>query len=483
VRLKPHLSQWLRRHWVEGATTLFTLHKRQTTALTWKAHNDNQEIALATVQKPNDGKQPVEDRREVPMPILRQCIEELINNSYCFEKIKKILVPEKASYRLTQNLQNALGIAGLKGVFSLSSENVLKILRNGKQILLNLLESFIDDPLIDWIGHDTGVLAAFYGGQNNLYEETTVKKRQVEKDALLRMFQLRQIKIRQNWITIGPKRLQTIRTDMNTAKYLVLTLYQNLEDILINSTVQAHIDLKPNIFYDKLHDFFENHNVLISTSPAVLAADFLQTVGKTTPQQPTVANIFKNLVDLCQYLPIDYIESSLLTKPKDCLSELCNNFTTEKYLNYKYLFINHLLMLLFIKIYLIQNFKNLLNNFELTTIPFLIRGACSKQNSLIVCMDLLNNAFQTNPTYDRIKSSNEIFDTFLSLSDSFDDLNKELNKIYTLFQTLDIPLVWLQSPLFDWTQTNIDNDLHQQFLTNFFAMSKIRGMGVVMYLL
>ncbi|CAM2719070.1 unnamed protein product [Rotaria socialis] len=48
--------------------------------------------------------------------------------------------------------------------------------------------------------------------------------------------------------------------------------------------------------------------------------------------------------------------------------------------------------------------------------------------------------------------SNEIFDTFLSLSDSFDDLNKELNKIYTLFQTLDIPLVWLQSPLFDWTQ-------------------------------
>ncbi|CAF4372055.1 unnamed protein product [Rotaria magnacalcarata] len=61
--------------WVEGATPLFTLYKRwqqrQATALTWKVQNDNQEIALAT------GKQPVEDRREVPMPILRQCIEEL----------------------------------------------------------------------------------------------------------------------------------------------------------------------------------------------------------------------------------------------------------------------------------------------------------------------------------------------------------------------------------------------------------------------
>ncbi len=112
-------------------------------------------------------------------------------------------MPEKVPYRLTQNLQTALGIAGLEGVFSLSSENVLGILRNGKEILLNLLESFIYDPLIDWTGHDTGVLAAFYGGQSNLYEQVTMKKRQVEKDALLRMFHLRTIEMRQNWINLG----------------------------------------------------------------------------------------------------------------------------------------------------------------------------------------------------------------------------------------------------------------------------------------
>ncbi|CAF3356278.1 unnamed protein product [Rotaria socialis] len=81
-----------------GATPLFTLYKRwqqrQATALTWKAQNDNQEIALTTVPKPNDvyysklnailkekGKQPVEDRRGVPMPILRQCTEELIRET------------------------------------------------------------------------------------------------------------------------------------------------------------------------------------------------------------------------------------------------------------------------------------------------------------------------------------------------------------------------------------------------------------------
>lgn len=104
---------------------------------------------------------------------------------------------------MTQNLQNALGIAGLDGVFSLSSENVLTILRNGKEILLNLLESFIYDPLIDWTGHDTGVLAAFYGGQSRLYEQVTIKKRQVEKDALLRMLHLRIIEIRHNWLILG----------------------------------------------------------------------------------------------------------------------------------------------------------------------------------------------------------------------------------------------------------------------------------------
>ncbi|CAM4845243.1 unnamed protein product [Rotaria magnacalcarata] len=107
-------------------------------------------------------------------------------------------------------------------------------------------------------------------------------------------------------------------------------------------------------------------------------------------------------------------------------------------------------------------------------------------------MDLLNNAFKqiqhmttSNSTasvddtcqevYQQLRSSwtssDEIFDTFLNLSDSFDDLDKELNNIYTLFQTLDIPL------------TNIDNDLHQQFLTNFFAMSKIATMRHVCQLI
>ena len=33
-----------------------------------------------------------------------------------------------------------------------------------------------------------------------------------------------------------------------------------------------------------------------------------------------------------------------------------------------------------------------------------------------------------------------------------DELDEELNHIYTFFQTLNVPSIWLQSSLFDWKQ-------------------------------
>jgi hypothetical protein len=51
-----------------------------------------------------------------------------------------------------------------------------------------------------------------------------------------------------------------------------------------------------------------------------------------------------------------------------------------------------------------------------------------------------------------ILASDETFDIFLNLSNSLDELDKELNNVYTLFQTLQIPSVWFQSSLFDWKQ-------------------------------
>lgn len=47
-------------------------------------------------------------------------------------------------------------------------------------------------------------------------------------------------------------------------------------------------------------------------------------------RQPTVTNVLRNLVELCQYLPSDYIQSSFLMILKNRLSELWNHFTKIK---------------------------------------------------------------------------------------------------------------------------------------------------------
>lgn len=140
--------------------------------------------------------------------------------------------------------------------------------------------------------------------------------------------------------------------------------------LVSRSFQEAHLELQSKAFTTKLQQFTENENISISTSPVILAADFLQTAGKAAllhqvkpifsrliistdstfvlqseelddelrlslknyrlSRQSTVENIVKNLVTLCQYLPTDYIQSSFLMKLKTHLNELCKNFTTEK---------------------------------------------------------------------------------------------------------------------------------------------------------
>lgn len=46
--------------------------------------------------------------------------------------------------------------------------------------------------------------------------------------------------------------------------------------------------------------------------------------------------------------------------------------------------------------------------------------------------------------------SDETSKIFFNLSNSLDDFDKEMTDVYTLFQKLDLPLTWIQSPLFDW---------------------------------
>jgi PI-3-kinase-related kinase SMG-1 len=73
-----------------------------------------------------------------------------IDYNVCFEKGLKLRVPEIVPFRMTQNMQRALGITGVEGSFRTACEQSLRVLRRNKETLLTLLEAFVYDPLVDW---------------------------------------------------------------------------------------------------------------------------------------------------------------------------------------------------------------------------------------------------------------------------------------------------------------------------------------------
>lgn len=77
-----------------------------------------------------------------------------IDYNVCFEKGKRLKVPEIVPFRLTQTLEAALGLTGLEGVFRANCEAVIGVLRKNKDLLLMLLEVFVWDPLIEWTRGD-----------------------------------------------------------------------------------------------------------------------------------------------------------------------------------------------------------------------------------------------------------------------------------------------------------------------------------------
>ena len=70
--------------------------------------------------------------------------------SCLFDKGLALEKPEVVPFRLTQNMIDAMGVSGYEGVFRKSCETTLKVLRSNKETLLNVLETFVHDPLVEW---------------------------------------------------------------------------------------------------------------------------------------------------------------------------------------------------------------------------------------------------------------------------------------------------------------------------------------------
>ncbi|XP_029946461.1 serine/threonine-protein kinase SMG1 isoform X1 [Salarias fasciatus] len=122
-----------------------------------------------------------------------------IDYNVCFEKGKSLRVPEKVPFRMTHNIETALGVTGVEGIFRLSCEQVIQIMRRGRETLLTLLEAFVYDPLVDWTaGGEVGFAGAVYGGGGQ-QADSKKSKREMERDITRSLFSSRVAEIKVNW--------------------------------------------------------------------------------------------------------------------------------------------------------------------------------------------------------------------------------------------------------------------------------------------
>ena len=70
----------------------------------------------------------------------------LFDKGLTFEK------PEVVPFRLTHNMVDAMGPYGYEGPFRKSSELTLRLLRQSKDTLMTILETFLYDPTTDFVG-------------------------------------------------------------------------------------------------------------------------------------------------------------------------------------------------------------------------------------------------------------------------------------------------------------------------------------------
>jgi FKBP12-rapamycin complex-associated protein len=69
----------------------------------------------------------------------------------CFEvAMKREKFPEKVPFRLTRMLIKALEIGGIEGAYSITCENVMRVVREHKDSLNVILAAFVHDPLISF---------------------------------------------------------------------------------------------------------------------------------------------------------------------------------------------------------------------------------------------------------------------------------------------------------------------------------------------
>ncbi|KAI3718255.1 hypothetical protein L6452_19118 [Arctium lappa] len=73
-----------------------------------------------------------------------------VDFSCLFDRGLQLEKPELVPFRLTQNMIDGLGITGYEGTFLKVCEITLSVVREHRETLMSVLETFIHDPLVEW---------------------------------------------------------------------------------------------------------------------------------------------------------------------------------------------------------------------------------------------------------------------------------------------------------------------------------------------
>ncbi|EYC36932.1 hypothetical protein Y032_0843g2645 [Ancylostoma ceylanicum] len=76
-------------------------------------------------------------------------------------------------FRLTRNMVNGFGPTGVEGSFRRSCESTLRVMRENKDTLLTVIQTFVHDPLLEWINTEARAQQNKGRGQQKLNAPST----------------------------------------------------------------------------------------------------------------------------------------------------------------------------------------------------------------------------------------------------------------------------------------------------------------------
>jgi len=102
-----------------------------------------------------------------------------------FGQGKNLAQPERVPFRLTPNMVDGLGVQGIEGVYRNSCEITMRMMRKKKGSLMNVLDTFVHDPLLEWTKRTEanemmGEIEAKLSGLDGVQHRTSAKPAHVQ---------------------------------------------------------------------------------------------------------------------------------------------------------------------------------------------------------------------------------------------------------------------------------------------------------------